>query len=145
VATAVKPPEKFDADQKPLAPQTTAAPHLAEPPGRALAAPAIGASRALPDMAETSWRGLLVARLQSFKRYPSPAVARREQGLVSVSFTMDRTGRVLARRIVKSSGYADLDQEALDMIARAEPLPPFAPSMKENTRGFVLPIRFYLN
>jgi periplasmic protein TonB len=145
IATKVTPPEKLDADRKPLAPQTTAAPHLAEPPGRALAAPAIGASRALPDMAETSWRGLLVARLQSFKRYPAPAVARREQGLVSVSFTMDRSGRVLARRIVKSSGFADLDQEALDLIARAEPLPPFAPSMKENTRDFVLPIRFYLN
>jgi protein TonB len=145
VATKITPPEKRDADQKPFAPQTTAAPHLAEPPGRALAAPAIGASRALPDMAETSWRGLLVARLQSFKRYPSPAVARREQGLVSVSFTMDRTGRVLARRIVKSSGFADLDQEALDMIQRAEPLPPFASSMKENTRDFVLPVRFYLN
>jgi protein TonB len=145
IATKVTPPQKHDADQKPFAPQTTAAPHLAEPPGRALAAPAIGASRALPDMEETSWRGLLVARLQSFKRYPAPAVARREQGLVSVSFTMDRTGRVLARRIVKSSGFADLDQEALDMIARAEPLPPFAQSMKENTRDFVLPIRFYLN
>ena len=39
----------------------------------------------------------------------------------------------------------DIDQEALDMIQRAEPLPAFAPSMKQETRNFVLPIRFHLN
>jgi protein TonB len=145
VATKITPPEKRDADQTPFAPQTTAVPHLAEPPGQVTAAPAIGASNTQLDLAETSWRGLLVAHLQKFKRYPKAAAARREQGIVSLSFTIDRTGHVLARSVIKSSGFADLDQEALDMIARAEPLPAFAPSMKQETRDFVLPIRFYLN
>ncbi len=145
IATKITSPEKRDADQTPFAPQTTAAPHLAEPAGKVMAAPAVGATNAQPDLAETSWQGLLVAHLQKFKRYPKPAVAQRQQGVVSVSFTIDRTGHVLTRSIVKSSGFADLDQEALDMIARAEPMPAFVPSMKQETRNFVLPIRFYLN
>ena len=145
VATKITPPEKRDVSETPFAPQTTATPHLAEPPGKTVAAPAVGASNAQLDLAETSWRGLLVAHLQKFKRYPKGAMARREQATVSVNFTIDRTGHVLARSIIKSSGFADLDQEALDMIQRAEPLPAFAPSMKQESRDFVLPIRFYLN
>ena len=144
VATKISPPEKRHAAETLFAPQTTAAPHLAEP-RKTLAAPAIGASNAQPDRTEASWLGLLVAHLQKFKRYPKTAVARREQGTVSLSFTMDRTGRVLKRSITKSSGFADIDQEALDMIQRAEPLPAFAPGMKQETRNFVLPIRFHLN
>jgi protein TonB len=145
VATKIIPPKQREADEISPAPLTTAAPHLAQPLGQVTAAPAVGVSNAQLDLAETSWRGLLVAHLQKFKRYPKGAVARREQGTVSVSFTIDRTGHVLARSIIKSSGFVNLDQEALDMIQHAEPLPAFAPSMKQESRDFVVPIRFYLN
>ncbi|HLL28322.1 MAG TPA: energy transducer TonB [Xanthobacteraceae bacterium] len=145
IATTVAPPKKPDVDEARSAPATTTAPHLEAPPGPALRAPAIGASNARPDLAESSWQGLLVAHLQKFKRYPKTAAANREEGVASVSFTINRSGRVLARSILKSSGFADLDQEALDMIQRAEPFPVFPPSMQAETRDFVLPIRFHLN
>jgi periplasmic protein TonB len=145
LTTTIIPPEKRETNQTPFAPRTTATPRLAEPTGQVAAAPAVGTSQAQPNIAETSWRGLLVAHLQKFKRYPKSAATRHEQGIVSLSFTIDRTGHVLARSIIKSSGFADLDQEALDMIQRAQPLPAFPPSMTQETRDFVLPVRFYLN
>ena len=40
-----------------------------------------------------------MARLQQNKRYPSSAEARHEQGVVTLSFSVDRNGRVLARKI----------------------------------------------
>ena len=86
------------------------------------------ASRATPL---ASWRDLVVARLQQAKRYPSGAEARREQGVVTLSFSVDRNGRVLSRSIARSSGHSALDQEVLAMVQRAQPLPPFPPAMTQ--------------
>ncbi len=46
---------------------------------------------------------------------------RREQGTVIVSFTVSRSGSVLARSVVRSSGYSELDQEALASVAQLAP------------------------
>jgi protein TonB len=86
----------------------------------------------------------LLAHLNRHKHYPRAARARREEGVVTLSFTMDRNGRVLARYIAKSSGSAALDAEALAMLQRAEPLPAFSASMGGETRSFNVPIRFSL-
>jgi len=61
-----------------------------------------------------------------------------------VSFTMDRNGHVLSRHLVRSSGYAALDAEALAMIERAQPLPAFPPQMAAASRSFTAPIKFTL-
>jgi TonB family protein len=47
----------------------------------------------------------------------------RVQGVVNLAFTIDRQGKVVSGKIVKSSGSTALDDEALDMIKRAAPLP----------------------
>jgi protein TonB len=67
------------------------------------------------------WMAQLSARLERNKRYPPTARARREQGIVTVFFSLDRQGRLLEKRIVKSSGNATLDAEALAMLDRAQP------------------------
>jgi periplasmic protein TonB len=51
---------------------------------------------------------------------------------------------VLTRRIVRSSGHADLDQEVMEMIVRAQPLPAFPASMTQPTLDLTVPIRFSL-
>jgi len=91
-----------------------------------------------------SWETSLVRRLQRSKRYPSAARERNEQGVVLLSFSLDRNGHVLERHIARSSGYRALDDEALAMIARAEPLPAFAPSMPQARLDLTVPIRFSL-
>jgi protein TonB len=51
---------------------------------------------------------------------------------------------VVSQRIVKSSGHADLDQEVLALVRRAQPLPPFPPAMTQSVIHLSVPIRFSL-
>ena len=60
-------------------------------------------------------------------------------------FVMDAQGRVLSYEIAKSSGRAALDQEALDLIQRAQPLPPLPADFPTRTLDAVVPIEFTLN
>jgi periplasmic protein TonB len=93
---------------------------------------------------EPSWQTMLVRQLQRAKRYPPEAQSRNEQGVVLLSLSLDRNGHVLAHRVAKSSGYADLDNEVMDMITRAQPLPAFPPSMMQAKLDLSIPIRFSL-
>jgi periplasmic protein TonB len=120
-----KPPEKV-AEAPPPAPQTAQ-----QVKG---GAPAV----------EASWQANLVRQLQRFKRYPASSQSRNEQGVVLLSFSLDRAGHVLAHSIAKSSGYADLDNEVMAMIMRAEPLPPFPATMTQPRIDLTVPIRFSL-
>lgn len=93
---------------------------------------------------EPSWQSTLVRQLQRYKRYPSEAQSRSEEGVVLLSFSLDRTGHVLAHHIARSSGFADLDNEVMAMIKRAEPLPAFPASMPQPQLDLTVPIRFSL-
>jgi protein TonB len=93
---------------------------------------------------EPSWQTGLVKHLQQYKRYPSEAQARSEEGIVLLSFSVDRDGHVLTHHIVQSSGHPDLDAEVMAMIERAQPLPPFPPTMSEPKLDLTVPIRFSL-
>jgi TonB family protein len=90
--------------------------------------------------AAASWQESLVARFARLQRYPPKA--RGVQGVVSLAFTIDRHGNVMSSRIVKSSGSALLDAEALALLARAAPLPAPPPEVTDADLTFVLPIRF---
>ena len=90
--------------------------------------------------ATASWQQSLMARLAKEQHYP--AQARGVQGVVSLAFTMDRHGKVVSSRIVKSSGSAVLDAEALDLIKRAAPLPPPPADIADSDLLFIVPIRF---
>lgn len=91
-----------------------------------------------------SWEASLVKHLQQFKRYPSEAQSRGDEGVVLLSFSVDRTGHVLAHQILRSSGHAELDDEVMSMIERAQPLPPFPASMPDPQLDLTVPIRFSL-
>jgi protein TonB len=93
---------------------------------------------------DPSWQSLLFKQLQRFKNYPSGARARNEQGVVMLTFTVNRDGHVLSRQIVTGSGHPDLDAEVLTMIDRAQPLPAFPASMAQAKQDFTVPIRFSL-
>ncbi len=93
---------------------------------------------------DPSWQSQLLKHLQQFKNYPAAAREHGEQGVAMLAFTLDRDGKVLSRRIVKSSGHADLDAEVLAMIERAQPLPAFPVSMSEDQLALTVPIRFSL-
>jgi TonB family protein len=99
-------------------------------------------SMSTPQESASVWETSVIGHVQRYKRYPSEALARKEEGVVLLSFSLDRNGHVLARRIARSSGYADLDEEAMDMIVRADPLPAFPATMPQATLNLTVPIRF---
>ena len=43
-------------------------------------------------------------------------------------------------RLAKSSGFASLDQEALEWIQRAQPMPSFPAEMREASMAFTAPL-----
>ncbi len=46
------------------------------------------------------------------------------RGIVTVSFYLDDTGRMVQEAVFRTSGYPDMDAEALAAIKRASPFPP---------------------
>jgi len=146
-----KPEQKPDdrkVDTRPVeqatpAPRTTAAPRSEQATAPVPAGPSPGSSAASrAQMAQ--WRDLVAARLQQNKRYPRAAEARRETGVVTLNFSVDRRGKVLSSRILKSSGHSSLDEEVLAMVRRAEPLPAFGPAMAQSKIELTVPIQFSL-
>lgn len=91
-----------------------------------------------------TWQGLLLAQLEAHKRYPPAARERGEQGVVYLRFAMDRQGKVLSSSLEKSSGFADLDQETLDLIQRSQPLPPPPATIAGSVIELVVPVQFEL-
>ena len=91
-----------------------------------------------------NYYGHLAAHLNRHKRYPSQARRKRAQGMVKVSFTIDRRGRVVSQRIVRSSGHAALDREVRAMLKRASPLPRIPAEMNRGSLTITLPIVFNL-
>ena len=113
-------------------------------PTASVAAPPPSIGRLTPSNAAVTWQGLLLARLQQAKRYPLPAQARRQQGVALLHFTMDRDGNVLTAEIRKSSGYDLLDQESLDLVRRAQPLPRPPADVTGDPIDLVVPVEFHL-
>jgi protein TonB len=88
---------------------------------------------------------LIAAQLERYKRYPSLAQHRGEQGVAMLRFTLGRAGDVSNARIERGSGYADLDAEVLALVQRAQPFPAIPSDIAANTLDLVVPVRFALH
>jgi periplasmic protein TonB len=120
-----KPPDKPVEQPSPPVPQATSPP------------------RPRPSAAQVaSWHRRIALQVERHKGYPASARARHETGTAELAFTLDRTGKVVASRIVRTSGFASLDRETIDTVRRAEPFPPPPPNMPGETFDFTVPIRF---
>jgi protein TonB len=120
--------------------EATATPSLELPPSAA-APPTPGAEVHTPA-ASIRWQSALAAHIERFKRYPAAARAHQEQGIATVAFTIDHEGHLLRSSIVQSSGSPALDQETLDMLARAQPMPKPPGNTPDRALSFVVPVRF---
>jgi len=106
-------------------------------------------TRALPKNARigefteagsNAYNARVFGHLQRFKRYPMAANG--AAGTVLVQFALNRAGDVISSEVSKSSGNSVLDHEALDILRRASPFPPF-PAAKPGTQdSYIAPVNF---
>jgi protein TonB len=101
------------------------------------------ASRA-PTVSPARWQSRVLAWINRHKRYPRGAKSRKEEGLVQVSFVINASGSVVSARIASSSGNAELDQAALEMVNRASPVPAPPPEIASSHMKLSLPVQFNL-
>jgi periplasmic protein TonB len=135
--TALPPPRQEPAT--PMPPAATASLPPSSAPPSASQAPASSA-----PAARASWQAQLVAWIEKYKRYPRVAQEQRQQGVVYLRFAMDRHGKVTSSQINKSSGFELLDDEVLDLIQRAQPLPAPPPEVPGDPISLVVPVAFSL-
>ena len=89
------------------------------------------------------YEALLGEWLNSHKRYPESARERGEEGSAVLHFAVERDGRVIEASVIRSSGYADLDQ-GLEQMMRGAVLPPFPSDMSQSSISVSVTIRFSL-
>jgi periplasmic protein TonB len=126
------------------APTTSAPQAIPEQSAAVPAAPMQGRLTPTPSNAVPTWKTHILALLERNKRYPEAAQSRHQQGVAQVFFSIDRQGRVLNSRVVRSSGTSALDDEALALLRRAEPFPPPPPELPGARVDLTVPIRFNL-
>lgn len=87
----------------------------------------------------------LMAWLEQHKDYPAELKKQKQQGVVVLTFSINKNGEVLTAKIKKSSGFPILDQAALDMLAKADPVPAIPDSMNRDRLLLSIPIEYSLN
>ena len=102
-------------------------------------APAQGSGQS-SQRAKVTWQKELVAHLDKHKRYP--AERQQKTAEITVNFDIDRTGKVLAVNLVKSSGDTAFDEAAMAMVRRSDPLPAPPPLIADEGLSFTLPVIF---
>jgi periplasmic protein TonB len=123
------------AQQAVQAPPTAAT--VAATPSAATAAPEKKAAAVVPPKVLTSWRAAIAAHLNQHKRYPGSGA-----GISTITFSVDRSGKVLSARLLRSSGNAALDAEAVAMARRASPLPKPPADIAGDNLSLTVPVRF---
>jgi TonB family protein len=122
-----------------------AATHLAA----AQNAPAAGPNKFAPAMTSPSedaaaaladWRSQMVDRITRSMAFPARAQCR--EGLVKISFLIDRAGNLIASEIAESSNVPAFDAEALAMVKRGHPYPPPPKGVGGPHVALTVPVRF---
>jgi len=90
------------------------------------------------------YRTGLIKWLSTYVEYPQRALEKELEGKVELSVSINRSGEVLGKEIVSSSGSALLDQAALKMLERGSPLPTMPESLAGETYTFTMPLNFSL-
>jgi protein TonB len=86
----------------------------------------------------------LMAWLHQHKDYPPELKKEKLQGVVVIKFSINQSGEVISSGIKTGSGHASLDRAALDMLARANPVPPIPESMGRERLTLAIPIEYSL-
>ncbi|MCP3369123.1 energy transducer TonB family protein [Bradyrhizobium cajani] len=113
-----------------------------------LLAALLGLLTAFPSHAQTdapndnvkAWKMRLRAHIASRTQFPPAAMG--QTGEAKVTFVMDRSGKLISRTLVESTGSPPLDAAALAIVERAQPFPEAPAELTEPSFSFTVPIVF---
>lgn len=83
--------------------------------------------------------------ISSHKIYPGIARRKGIEGVVTVSFSISKNGRLKDIKLITSSNYEILDKAAIRTINNSDPFTPFPESINKNELRLRLAISFKLN
>jgi periplasmic protein TonB len=86
----------------------------------------------------------LTAALRNRLRYPDVARSQGIDGVATLRFTMDRSGRIIGSTLVRSAGHPALDQAALAAAGPGSSLPPAPAALPQQLFTISVPLRFNL-
>jgi periplasmic protein TonB len=101
----------------------------------------VASAAAIAD-ARASFAQRMAAHLRRHKRTVRMGWDRPRSGAAAkVAILMTREGKLLSVRIQSSSGVEALDEEALALVRRAQPLPPLPPEMPGESIELNMPLK----
>lgn len=86
----------------------------------------------------------LWSAISKYKKYPRIAQQRGWQGEVVVELLLDGNGKLQSKKILQSSGYDSLDNQALEMVEKALPFPAPPEALRGSNFTIRVPIPFKL-
>lgn len=95
-----------------------------------------------PSSSSLSYISFLRSQIELHKQYPREALLRREEGLVEVSVTLEKSGQLTELSISKGATPA-LDRAALGALRSLSGLPPPPPELRAPLK-LRIPLRFEL-
>jgi protein TonB len=120
---------------EPAAMQTTAVATQGEPSGKTI-----------PDDGKIirDYRNGLMDYARRFRRYPAQAMERGWEGRVEIRVTVRPDGMIESAVVKTPSGYQILDDQALDMVKRAQTRTPIPPALRGREFTVDIPVSFEL-
>ena len=114
------------------------------PPKPAPAAPAIQApvAAAIPPDDLGPYYKKIIAYLQARLRTPAQKGRQGRELTATVHVISGRDGHVQSAELFISSGFDDLDQEAVGVVKRSDPLPPMPPDIRADHINVNIPVVF---
>ena len=124
--TALAEPSHDEQDEASHAvPQATTSPELQKAPLPTVESHATAA----PSEAAVQFQQALLRHIGRYQRYPAAARQSHLQGTVHTYFSMRRDGTLVDVWVKTSSGQMVLDNEAIETVRRAQPLPQIPPEL----------------
>ena len=105
--------------------------------------------RAVPPVDTVSlvarYRSAIIAQAKRYKRYPRFARDNGWEGKVDVRMEIGADGSIASLRVARGTGYAILDQQALEMVRRAKPDASIPDGLRGKAFGIDVPVIFSLH
>jgi len=98
----------------------------------------------LTRQAMSEYMGRITKRIQDNLVYPWAAKQGQMQGLVRLDLRLNSTGALLEVKVKQSSGYSIFDEDAVSMVKKIAPYPPFPAELNQKELRIVIPIVYKL-